>query len=157
MRYPLSIAILSTLMACASGGTSAANSDAARPTDGTYEFVANTPNQLIRGSIRVDSEGAGIQYETTCQPEASIRALPRVGPSVTTTSMRYYCSGAWLTFDKRNPASAMWFATVEAPRRREVCSRYETQNGRQVCASRTTETYYVAEQRSGGIQVRRVP
>ena len=69
----------------------------------------------------------------------------------------YYCSGTWLSFDRFNPAQATWYASVEIAKRREVCNRYETQNGRQVCVSRGMETYYVYEPRSGGIQVQRVP
>lgn len=157
MRCLLTILTLATLSSCASAGTRTASPDAARSADGIYEFTANTPNQLIRGSIRVGPEGTGIQFETACQPEATIRPMPSTMPSATTTSMRYYCSGAWLTFDRSNPVQAMWHTTVEVPRRREVCARYETQNGRQVCVSRTTETYYVPEPRSGGIQVRRLP
>ena len=124
--------------------------------DGLYEFSATTPNQNIRGNLRSTSEGLGIQFETACQPEVTTRGRPRGMPSNTSVAI-YYCSGAWLTFDRRNPATAKWYATVDLPRRREVCARYETQNGRQVCVSRATETYYVPESRSGGIQVRRVP
>lgn len=156
MRPFSAVLTLAVLTACASTGRTSSSGEATRSPEGTYEFSANTPNQLIRGSIHSGPEGTGIQFETACQPEATIRALPRNMPSATSVS-RYYCSGTWLTFDRFNPAQATWFATVETPRRREVCARYETQNGRRVCVSRTTETYYVAETRSGGIQVRRIP
>jgi hypothetical protein len=123
---------------------------------GDYGFTANPPNQLIRGTIRVNAEGTGIQFETACQPEVTVRPRPRNMPA-STSVMTYYCSGTWLSFDKSNPAQAKWFASVEVPRRREICNRYETQNGRQVCVSRGTETYTTYEQRSGGIQVSRIP
>ena len=153
MKSSWSVLLLATLVACASAGNS--TREATRPAEGLYEFSANTPNQLIRGNIRMDSSGTGVQFETACQTEATVRGMPSGMPS-STGMMRYYCSGAWLTFDRRNPQTAKWFATVPIPRRREVCARYDTVNGRQVCASRTTETYYVYETRSGGIQVRRV-
>lgn len=122
--------------------------------EGLYEFSASTPNQVIQGTIRLGSEALDVQFATPCQPEAKTRGMPSGMPSSTSVS-RYYCSGTWLTFDRRNPTSAKWFSLVELPRRREVCARYETQNGRQVCVSRSTETYYVNESRSGVIQVRR--
>ena len=153
------IVALSCIALAACGGTRAAPSSDAPAAGGLaeslYEFSANTPNQLVRGSIRVRSTGTDIQFETACQSEVTTRSRPNGMPS-STSVMTHYCSGTWLTFDRRNPASAKWYATVQLPRRREVCSRYETQNGRQVCVSRTTETYYVNESRSGGIQVRRV-
>ena len=155
MRCVLSILSLLLLVSCATAGTSVATGDAARPIEGTYEFSASTPNQLIRGSVFVGPEETRVQFETTCQPEATVRPRPRSMPS-STSVMTYYCGGTWLAFDRRNPAAANWFASVEVPRRREVCARYETQNGRQVCVSRTTETYSVFETRTGSIQVRRI-
>ena len=154
MRALSAVLVLATVTACASAGRTTASPESARSADGMYEFSANTPGQLIRGTLKQSAEGTGVQFETTCQREATVRARPKNMP---TTGLSYYCSGAWLTFDRQNPAQAKWFASIELPRRREVCSRYETQNGRQVCVSRTTETYYVYEPRSGGIQVRRLP
>ena len=150
-------AVLCISLAACGGSRAAPSSDVSAGdfADGRYEFTANSPNQLIRGTIRTDASGTNVQFETACQSEATTRSMPRGMPSGSSVA-RYYCSGAWLTFDKRNPASAKWFATVQLPRRREVCARYETRDGRQVCASKTTETYYVDETRSGGIQVRRV-
>lgn len=156
MRYPLSIAILATLMACASANKNAETREAPDPSSRTYAFSASTPNQLIRGTVLVSPERTGVEFETSCQQEVTVRPRPSTMSS-SSSVMSYYCSGTWLTFDRRNPATAKWYASVEIPRRREVCSRYETQNGRQVCVSRTTETYSVFETRSGGIQVRRLP
>ena len=152
------IATLSCVALAACGGGRAAPSSeapAASAGYGLYAFSASSPDQLIRGTIRVGPDGTGIQFETACQPEATVRPMPS-GMTSSMSTMRYYCSGTWLTFDRRNPAMAKWYATVQLPRQREVCSRYDTQNGRQVCVSRTTETYYVNETRSGGIQVRKV-
>lgn len=156
MRCRLSILMLATLTACASASRNAATREPPEPSGGTYTFTASTPNQLIRGTVLVGPEGTGVQFETACQPEATLRARPSGMPS-STSVMSYYCSGTWLTFDRRNPATAKWYASVEIPRRREVCTRYETQNGRQVCVSQTTESYSVFETRTGGIQVHRVP
>ena len=156
MRWLLSILTLATLTSCASGGTGTATRAATQPAEGTYEFSANTPNQLIRGNIRVGPEGTAVRFETACQSEATVRARPRGMPS-SVSMMSYHCGGTWLTFDRSNPAHAKWYSTVELPRRREVCARYDTVNGRQVCVSRTTETYYVPETRSGGSQLRRLP
>jgi hypothetical protein len=149
------------LMACVAiggcgGSRSAPSAESSSPMEGTYEFSASTPNQLMRGRINKTSSGLGIDFETSCHSETTTRPRPRGMPSGSSVA-GYYCSGAWLTFDRRNPGVAKWYASVEQPRRREVCARYETQNGRQVCVSRSTETYYVYETRSGGIQVRRVP
>jgi hypothetical protein len=119
-----------------------------------YEFSATTPNQVIRGTVRVSSDAMDVQFETPCQSETTSRGMPSGMPSSTSIS-RHACGGTWLTFDRRNPTSAKWFASVQLPRRREACSRYETQNGRQVCVSRSTETYYINETRTGVIQVRR--
>lgn len=153
MRCRLSILMLAMLTACAS--RNATPREPAEASGGTYAFSASTPNQLIRGTVLVGSAGTSVQFETACQPEATVRARPSGMPS-STSVMSYYCSGSWLTFDRRNPATAKWYASVEMLRRREVCARYETQNGRQVCVSRTTESYSVFETRTGGIQVRRV-
>jgi hypothetical protein len=124
--------------------------------EGQYEFSATTPNQVIRGTIHASSDAMNVQFETPCQSDATTQGMPSGMPSSTSVS-RYYCSGAWLTFDRRNPSSAKWFASVQLPRAREVCARYETQSGRQVCVSRNTETYYINETRAGVIQVRRTP
>lgn len=156
MSRRLSVLMFATLTACASASRNTAPREPAEPSSGTYAFSASTPNQLIRGTVVVSAEGTDIQFETACQPEATVRARPRDMPS-SMSVMIYYCSGTWLTFDRRNPATAKWYASVEIPRQREVCSRYETQNGRQVCVNRTTETYSVYETRTGGIQVHRVP
>lgn len=155
MRFRFSILMLATLSACASASKSPGTGEPPQPSGGTYAFSASTPNQVIRGTVLVSPEGMSIQVETPCQREVAVQARPRAIPSSSSVAS-YYCGGAWLTFDKRNPATAKWYASVEIPRRREVCSRYETQNGRQVCVSRTTETYSVFETRTGGIQVRRI-
>ena len=154
MRCRLSILVCATLTACAS--RSAEPREPAEASGATYAFSANTPHQLIRGTVLVGPEGTGVQFDTPCQREATVRARPTGMPS-STSVLSYYCSGTWLTFDRRNPATAKWYASVEILRRREVCARYETQNGRQVCVSRKMETYTVTESRSGAIQVRRIP
>ena len=155
-RVVVAAAACALLGACG-GARNAPSTEAARTaTYGDYAFSASVPNQVIRGTVRVSPEGTGIQFETACIPEVGARPRPRNLPASTSAVTRY-CSGAWLTFDRFNPAQAMWYASVEIQKRREVCSRYETQNGRQVCVSRSTESYSVYEPRSGGIQVQRLP
>lgn len=150
-RWMVCVACLATV-ACG-GSRSAPASESPSAMEGTYEFSASTPNQLVRGTLNMTADRLGIQFETECQTATTPQPRPRdMGQGVAA----YYCSASWLTFDRRNPANAKWYATVQQPRRREVCARYDTVNGRQVCASKTTETYYVNETRSGGIQVRRV-
>jgi hypothetical protein len=152
-----SVALLSSvaLSACGGARTPSADEPPPRSNDGLYEFSASTPNQLIRGTILVDVDRTSVQFETPCAPEATMRGRPSGTPSATSV-MRYYCGGAWLTFDRRNPRVAKWYANVEVPRQRQVCERYETISGRQVCASWNTETYYVYSTRTGVIQVRRI-
>ena len=145
------------MLAACGGARSAPSTDAARTAMyGDYGFSASVPNQVIRGTVRVTPVGTGIEFETTCNPEVGARPRPRNMPS-SSTSVTRYCSGAWLAFDRFNPAQAMWYSSVEVQKRREVCAQYATQNGRQVCVSRSTETYSVYEPRSGSIQVQRVP
>jgi hypothetical protein len=110
---------------------------------GLYSFSASAPNQLIHGTIRVGPEGTDIQSETACQLEA------------TASTTRYYCGGTMLTFDRRNPRTAK-YAMVRVLRRREICTHYETRNARQVCVKKSAERYYVTEQRTGGVRVRRI-
>lgn len=124
--------------------------------NGVYTFSAATPAQLIRGRIRLIDETMSVEFETTCASTPSAAPMPRGMPSSLTTQ-RYYCDGVWLTFDRHNPSNGRWFATVQTPKQREVCSRYESQGGRQVCVSRSTETYYESESRSGTVQVQRIP
>jgi hypothetical protein len=120
---------------------------------GLYEFSASTPNQLIRGRIRVGETGMCVEFETdSCQAEVTGRPRPRDLSS--TTEAQYYCGGAGLAYNPQNPLFAKWYATMEVPRRRQVCNRYETRNGQRVCVSQVSETYYVTQTRSGGVQVR---
>ena len=159
MRFVLSVsAALLTACASSGGGSRTAPTTESSPDvlEGTYQFTAGTPNQIIRGSLRVTDDQMGVQFETACQSEVGPQPFPRGMPS-STSFRRYYCSGAWLMFDNRNPRSAKWYATVQLPRQRQVCVRYETRNGRQVCGEQGSETYFVYETRSGGIQVQKVP
>ena len=126
------------------GSRGAPSSDAGDASHGLYAFSASSPNQLIRGTIRAGPEGIDIQSEASCQSEATV------------STMRYYCGGTMLTFDRRNPEMAKWHAMVRVLRRREICTHYETRNARTVCVKKSAETYYVYEQRTGGVRVRRI-
>lgn len=141
--------------ACGGSRTTPASEPTSDPMDGLYEFTATTPNQNIRGTIQVESGGFRLEYQTPCQSQATTSRRVAM-PTTAAGSTRYFCGDAVLTFDRRNPAIAKWYSTVEVERQRQVCDRYETQGGRQVCVSQRTETYTVPQTQSGGIQVRKV-
>jgi len=146
-----------TLCACG-GGRPAPSTETTSPYNASYAFSAATPNANVQGKIVVNSSGTFVNFDTPCQggDVTRTRGMPSGMPS-TTSAARYYCGGAWLVFDRRNPSGApKWFANVESPRSRRVCDSYVTQNGRQLCASYRSETYYVYETRTCGIQVQRI-
>jgi hypothetical protein len=151
------LVVFTCVAGIACGGSRSTPSAESTPavTDGQYEFSATTPTQQIRGTIRVESGSFRLEYLTPCaaQTRTSRFALPTTAAG----SSRYFCGDAVLTFDRRNPAIAAWYAIVEVARQRQVCDRYESQGGRQVCVGQRTETYMVPQTQSGGIQVRRVP
>jgi hypothetical protein len=152
--------LIASAALCACGGARPAPStETTSPyNNASYAFSAATPNANVQGKILVNSSGTFVDFDTPCQGGAvtSLGGIPSGMPSVSSAT-RYYCGGAWLVFDRRNPAgAARWFATVESPRSRRVCDSYATQNGRQVCTSYRNETYYVSETRTGGIQVQRI-
>lgn len=154
MRFLLSILTAATLAACASAGSSTASREVPGSVEGTYEFFASVPEQHLRGTLRVHPDTMFVDIDDARCAYAA--GLPNNQGDQNV--FRFGCGGAMLTFDRRNPVQfSKWSATIQVPRRREVCARYDTVNGRQVCVSRTTETYYVAENRSGGIQLRRLP
>ena len=146
------------LCACG-GGRPAPTTETTSPYDNaSYAFSAATPNANVAGKILVNSSGTFVDFDTPCQggEVTRLQGLPSGMPS-TTSAARYYCGGAWLVFDRRNPSgAARWFANVETPRSRRVCDSYVTRNGQQVCASYRSETYFVYETRTGGIQVQRI-
>jgi hypothetical protein len=145
--------ILATLTVACAAKTSANRE--VEPRVGTYEFVASVPGRLVKGKLFVEPDTLHFVPETNCSSDYDPAA--RIVARLNAGEVRYFCAGAWLTFDRRNPAqSSKWFSAVRIPKQRQVCAQYATQNGRQVCVRQSMETYYTTEQRSGSIQVRRI-
>src|SRR5687767_7494598 len=53
MQSPWSVLPLAALMACASASNTR---EAVRAAEGRYEFIANAPGQLVRGTFRLEGE-----------------------------------------------------------------------------------------------------
>ena len=88
---------------------------------------------------------------------------PVVGPP-DQLAYRYTCNGPGnvesiqLRIDRRSPLQlSKWSAAYRVQKRREVCTQYAVRDGRQVCVQTSTEMYETTENRSGTLQVRRVP
>jgi hypothetical protein len=152
------------LVACASSSSTtetatttavAATATAAGSIEGVYDYVANLPGQQVRGRMRVTGD------TVTVEPMADY-CRPMVG-APDPLAIRYTCTGSGsiesiqLRIDRRSPVQlSKWTANYRVQRQREVCVRYETRSGRQVCVQTQRETYETQESRSGTLQVRRV-
>ena len=155
MKVHLAVPASAILLSCASGGSPTTSRDPAGMVGATYDFVATTPRQVIRGSIRIEADTMYLDAERDCL--SNIRSEP-IGRGNKAGVFRYGCAGATLEFDSRNPIRASrWFATVAVQRLREVCAQREVRNGREVCVRTEIERYEVPESRSGTIQVTRRP
>jgi hypothetical protein len=155
MKVFLAVCTLVAVASCASGGRSTAVSAPAGQLEGTYDFVATIPSQVIRGTIRVEGDTMYFVPEKDCL--SSIRSEP-LGRAGTAGVFRYSCNGAILEFDRRNPTrSSKWSANVAVQRLREICAERAVRNGREVCIRTEMERFEVQEPRSGSIQVMRRP
>jgi hypothetical protein len=103
----------------------------------------------------VDSDGGDC---TQVESETRIFAIGCQNAPVTRFNQnREEVPGALLWFDRGNPGqNAKWSGNIPVQKRREACARYETRDGRQVCVSKTYETYVELESTSGPVQMRRV-
>lgn len=163
------LAVLSCAASSACGGSRGAPSANApsSATEGVYDFSANIPGEQLGSTIRVrgsfaiagdslvihpDSNCSLADPETTARMASSYRAT--VGPGISSLSCR---GGARLTFDRRNPTGAQWFAVVRVPKQRNACAEYTRRETREVCVRYRPETYYEMQQRSGGVQVKLIP
>ena len=125
------------------------------PVEGVYDYTANLPGQTVRGKLRIIGDTITVDPMTDyCRP--TVRSPDPL-------AFHYSCNGPGsfesieLRIDRRNPVQlSKWSATYRVQRQREVCMRYETQAGRQVCVQTKQETYETDESRSGTLQVRRV-
>ena len=157
------IGLMAILSACASSSsttqtstTTAVAATSTGPVEGVYDYVANLPGQSVRGKLRV------IGDTVTVEPMADY-----CRPTVRTPdplAIHYSCNGPGsfesiqLRIDRRNPVQlSKWSATYRVQRQREVCVRYETRGGQQVCVQTQRESYETQESRSGTLQVRRIP
>ena len=149
--------------ACASSGarseapaTVSAAALAAARIEGTYDYTANLPGQQVRGKLRIFGDTVTVEPMTDyCRP--TVRAPDPL-------AFHYSCNGPGsyesihLTIDRRNPVQlSKWSANYRVRRTRQVCIRYETRAGQNVCVQTQQESYDSDESRSGTLQVRRVP
>jgi len=164
MQSPWSVLPLAALMACASASNTR---EAVRAAEGRYEFIANAPGQLVRGTFRLEGESillddGALDCGTAGRRQGSSaernRAMAMASPASRNTNVVTYsgCDVVTLAFDRRNPVQSKWYAAVAVPRQRQICAERAVQNGREVCVRREMETYEVYEARSGSVQVRRV-
>jgi hypothetical protein len=154
--------LLALVVACASSsrttGTSTTSAVAATSggsIEGVYDYVANVPGQQVRGTLRV------IGDTVTVEPIGEY-CRPTVDPP-DPLAFYFTCNGPGsyesikLRIDRHNPVQlSKWSAVYRVQREREVCVRYETRGGQQVCVQTQRETYETQESRSGTLQVRRV-
>ena len=164
MQSQWSILPLATLLACASAGNAR---EAARAAEGSYEFFASVPGQMVRGTFRLQGEEIQVDNQavdcgTTGRRQGwtaeGNRAMAVASSASRNTGVATYrgCEGVTLAFDRRNPVQSKWYAAVAVPRQRQICAERAVQNGREVCVRREMETYEAYEARSGSVQVRRV-
>ena len=161
MRWTMTLTC-AALAACASSSrttetstTTAVSAVNARPVEGVYDYTANLPGQQLRGKLRVIGDTVTLDpMADYCRP--TVRAPDPL-------AFHFSCNGPGsyesiqFRIDRRNPVQlSKWSAIYRVQRTREVCMRYETQAGRQVCVQTKQETYETDETRSGTLQVRRV-
>ena len=151
------------LVACASASsttetstTAAVAATAVGSIEGVYDYVANLPGQQVRGRLRVIGDTVTVEpVGEYCRPTAQ---------PPDPQAFYYSCNGPGsfesllLRIDRRNPVQlSKWSAVYRVQRQREVCVRYETRGGQQVCVQTERQTYETGESRGGTLQVRRVP
>lgn len=154
MTGRIGIAVLPVLLACGGSGTRPESAAPRGAIDGTYDFVANLPNQQIRGAFSVVGD-------TVLVNQTSEYCRPVIGPP-DPHYIRYTCQGTGtyeqltLRIDRRNPIHlSRWGATFRVTRRREICVLYGTRDGQRICLQMQTEAYETTESQSGTLQVRR--
>jgi hypothetical protein len=159
MRPVVPFFVFAAVAACATGGAPRTNLQQPLSSLGTYEFSASIRGQMVTGTLYVRPDT--ILVGGDCSRSVSDSRFFNVGcstaPVTTSAESKTQGIGALLRFDRGNPdQGAKWSGNIPVQKRREVCARYETRDGRQVCASKTYETYVELQSTSGPVQMRRV-
>jgi hypothetical protein len=161
MNRPIALLICFAIAACG-GARHTPSAASSGSNEGVYEFSATIPTRQpgqtlrISGTFSVVDDSLYVQHRNECyQVAPGASGLP---PS-TGTVATLYCGGALVTFDRRNPTSAKWVATVPVPKQRNVCAEYEPRpptGNNPRCIRQRVESYYTYEQRTGVVQVKRI-
>lgn len=160
-----SIVTLACIALGACGGARSSPSVEAKSKDGFYEFSAAIPSsQQGEGTVRVQGTLSAFDDSLWVQTGSSECAVVPVPERYRTPSDKrvatVYCrTGARITFDRRDPTSARWYARVAVPKQRNTCVEYGPRpptGNRPNCLRWRPETYYTYEQRSGAVQVKRI-
>ena len=160
-RSILSLACIA-LGACG-GARSKPATDAPNSKDGVYTFSAIVP--LYQPGSSVTAEGTLSFFDDSLLVQTGPECRP-AQPSEryqTPSSERYTtinCSGATLNFDRKDPEASKWTTWVQVPKQRNICVDYAprpTGGGNTPrCLQWKPETYYVRQQRTGKVLVKRV-
>ena len=155
------IALTSCAALNACGGSRSAPETDAGSSGGLYEYSASIPGFQPGSTLRVTGSLTMIGDSLLVQPGSGCAVYRRSQSEIAPTSpgsAMVNCAGASLSFDARNLKSGRWFATVQVPRQRNVCVQYEPRDPARSprCLRFRPETYYVREQRTGGVQIKRV-
>ena len=164
-RTSLVIILGTTILACASsGGTVESAATPATNPIGTYEITASLPGSHVKGMLNITADSMSFTSESNCEKRYAAAGSREIAMRQATRNnvgrdrITFGCDAALLTFDRRNPTqSALWHATITVPKQRTVCNNYIVRGGQRVCESTSVEAYDVSENRSGPIQVRRIP
>ena len=158
------IAIMSATALCACGGarTSPAT-DGATSKEGVYTFSAIIPlyepgtSVTAQGTVSFFDDSLLVQTGPECTP---YQPSERYKTPSTERVRIIHCGGASLQFDRQKPESAKWYTWVQVPKQRNVCVDYAprpTGGGNTPrCLQYRPETYYVRQQRTGKVQIKRV-
>ena len=156
------IALLLSFAIAACGGARHAPSAGSGSDEGVYEYSATIPTRQpgqtlrVSGTFSVLEDSLYVQHGNECYQVAP--GTSGMAPS-TGSVANLYCGSALVTFDRRNPTSAKWLATVPVPRQRNVCAEYEPRppsGNNPRCIRWRVESYYTYEQRTGVVQVKRI-
>lgn len=155
MRERVGVVTCAMLLACGGSGAKPETAAATAPAEGLYEFVANLPNQQVRGTLNFIGD-------TVMVEPVSDHCRPLVAPP-DPLFIKYTCQGTGtyeelrISIDRRKPVQlSRWAATYRVTRQRQVCIQYETRSGQRVCVQSQTETYEAIDTRTGTLQIRRV-
>jgi len=149
------------LVACGGSRNAPETDPGSSAADAFYEYSASIPGYQPGSTLRVTGSLTMIGDSLFVQPGSGCSIYRRNESAIAATSPEsatVNCAGASLSFDGRNLKSGRWFATVQVPKQRNVCVQYEPRDPARSprCLRFRPETYYVREQRSGGVQIKRI-